>query len=103
GVLRAFDVGAYCRVQGHATRPSGGNVLQGPAGPARRIGARARASAFLDEPVSALGPRAPVSPDRTQRRDQHPAWQCELDTRTPRRYFKPDFRSRSRQGMAADL
>ena len=41
GVLRAVDVGAHHRLQGHAAGRPGRRVLPGPAGPARRVSALA--------------------------------------------------------------
>ena len=80
-----------------------GRVLQGPAGPARRVGARAGAPALLDQHLPDVGPRASVPHDRPQRRDQHGARQRQLDPRAPGRDLEPDPRRRPRQDLAADL
>ncbi len=103
GVLRAVDVGAHDRLQGHADGLPGRPVLQGPAGPARRVGARAGPPALLDQHVPDLGPGASVPADRPQRRDQHPARQRQLDPCAPGGDLQPDPRRRPRQDLAADL
>ena len=65
----------------------GRQLLQGPAGRARGLGAGAGASALLHQYVPDLGSGASVPPDRAQRRDQHPARQRQLDPRASRRDF----------------
>ena len=103
GVLRAVDVGAHHRLQGHAAGRPGRHLLQGPAGSARGVGAGAGAPALLDQHLSDLGSGASVPPDRAQRRDQHRARQRQLDPRAPGRDFQPDPRQGSGQAVAADL
>ena len=88
GVLRAVHVGAHHRLQGHAAGRPGRQLLQGPAGPARGLGAGAGAPALLDQHLPDLGPGASVPDDRAQRRDQHPARQRQLDPRAPGRHLQ---------------
>ena len=58
-----------------------GPVLQGPAGPARRLGAGAGAPALLDQHLPRVAAGAPVPHGRAQRRDQHRQGQLQLDAR----------------------
>ncbi len=81
GVLRAVDLDAHRGLQGPAARRPGRPLLHGPRRSARRVGDRAGAPALLDQHVPGVGTRAPVPPDRAQRRDQHGEGQLQLDTR----------------------
>ena len=103
GVLRAVHVGAHHRLQGHAAGRPGGQLLQGPAGHARGLGAGAGAPALLDQHLPDLGPGASVPDDRAQRRDQHPARQRQLDPRAPGRHLLAGAGQGPGQGLAADL
>ena len=85
GVLRAVDVDAHDRLQGHAARASGRRVLPRPARRDDGVGARDGAPALLDQHVPDVGPRASVPLRLPQRRDQHAARQRQLDSRARRR------------------
>ncbi len=103
GVLRAVDVGAHHRLQGHAAGEPGRRVLPRPQGRTRRVRAGAGAPALLDQHLPVLGSGAPVPHDRAQRRDQYGARQRQLDPRAPGRDLEPRAGRRPRQDLAADL
>jgi hypothetical protein len=103
GILRAHDVGAHGLLQGHAASLPGRRVLPRSQGRARRVGARARAPALLDQHLPELGPGAPVPHDLPQRRDQHGARKRQLDPRAAGRDLLADTPARPGQGLAADL
>ena len=84
-VLRAVDVGAHHRLQGHAAGRPGRRVLPRPAGSAHGVGAGPGAPALLHQHLPDLGSGASVPHDRPQRRDQHAARQRQLDARAPER------------------
>jgi hypothetical protein len=79
GCLLPVAVGADHRLQGHADDRSARAVLPRPVRPAVYHRAGARALAVLDQHLPELAARAPVSPDRAQRRDQHGQGQPQLD------------------------
>jgi hypothetical protein len=62
--LRAVDVGAHRRLQGHAAGRPGRRVLPRPAGSAHGVGAGPGAPALLDQHLPDLEPGASLSHDR---------------------------------------
>ena len=74
-------VGADVRLQGHAAHDAARPVFRRPAQPAHGDGAGAGALPVQHQHLPELGPRAPLSLHRPQRRDQHRPRQRELDAR----------------------
>ena len=102
-VLRAQHELPHGHLQGPAAGRPGRPVLQGPAGPARRVGARAGAPALLDQHLPRVAARAPVPHGRAQRRDQHRQGQLQLDARARRRDEVAGARRRPEEALPDQL
>ena len=89
-------------LQGHADGVADRGHVSRSVGRRRRIRARARAPALLDQHLPVVAARAPVSLRRAQRRDQHAARQHQLDegARGPAQVER--LRRRPAEGAAGD-
>jgi glutamate synthase (NADPH/NADH) large chain len=88
GLLLADQVGVY---------------LQGPAGPALRLGPGPGAPALLDQYLPGMAAGPPLPPDRPQRRDQHRQGQLQLDPRARRHDEVGRAGRRPAEAVPADL
>ena len=89
-------------LQGHADRVADRGHVPRSVRPERRIRARARAPALLDQHVPVLAAGASVSLRRAQRRDQHAARQHQLDEGARRPAQVERVRRRPAEGAAGD-
>ena len=99
---RAELLVATGRLQGNVDGAAASGLLPGPPARGVRERARARPLALLDQHLPELGARASLSPDRAQRRDQHPARERELDAGTRVAARVRALRRRPREGAADD-
>ena len=103
GVLRAVVLDAHDRLQGHAARAPGRQLLPRPRRRVDGLRAGDGAPALLDQHVPDVGPRASVPLHLPQRRDQHAARQLQLDPRARRRDRVEGARRRPAEAVPADL
>ena len=102
GSLHLRPVVEDADLQGHADRVADRGHVPRSVRPERRIRARARAPALLDQHVPVLAAGASVSLRRAQRRDQHAARQHQLDEGARRPAEVERVRRRPAEGAAGD-